>query len=137
MDRYKSLNLKGAITAMNVIQGDLNDATLTKTELQKRFDYLRYVLVPDKMEEEGIKTIAYDGIGRISITHDIRCSTPAANKEQMHQWLKDMDCADLIKPTVNASSLKALVKELIADGETLPEDMLTISPFARASITRS
>ena len=43
---------------------------------------------------------------------------------------------DEVAETVNASTLKATVKNMYKTGEQVPEELLNVSPFERASITK-
>jgi uncharacterized protein YdhG (YjbR/CyaY superfamily) len=56
------------------------------------------------------------------LTTDIRCSATPGNQEALFETLREHDAGDLVKETVNANSLKAWVREMMADNEgELPE----------------
>jgi hypothetical protein len=102
-------------------------------ELNRRFDEIRLRLIPEAMEEQGIKNINLDGIGLVYLTADLYTSVPSDKKEDFYEWLEDNGLRDLVTETVNSSTLKAWCKERIESGKQIPP-MVEISPFTRASI---
>lgn len=135
--RWKSttlVDLGAAIRNMNEAIAQLAE---DKTALQKEYDYLRFTLVPRVMDEQGIELLKIEGVGRLGLTSDINCSIKASAKEGAYEWLGDNGYGDLIQPTVNASSLKSAIKKAMADGLEVPEALFNISPFTRASVTKT
>jgi len=108
-----------------------------KAVLYKIFDHLRINVLPEKMDAEGYEGgLSIIDVGRIKLTADVHATIPTENKNAAFQWLSDQG-HDLIKETVNAQSLKALAKVKIRDNDPLPEGLFKVSPFTRASITKS
>jgi hypothetical protein len=58
-------------------------------------------------------------------------------KAEFFDWLRDNGRGDLLQENINPSTLKATVKGLVKNGEEIPEDLLNVSPFTRASITKT
>lgn len=100
------------------------------------FDVLRFELVPERMELDGVDRIVYDGIGRLQTTGDALVAVKPGQKEAFYAWLKKNKLEDLIQPVVNASTLKAFVKGRIKGGLSYPTDCLNVTPITRASITK-
>lgn len=100
------------------------------------FDVLRMESIPNKMEAEGIENIKLEGIGRLGLTADMFLSVRGDKKADLYDWLKINGFGELIQDSVNASTLKAFVKEQIKKGKPIPTDCLTMTPFQRASITK-
>lgn len=136
-DQHKGKTLKDLVLAMQkaqfrkvAIEADLKNANA-------EFDVLRFELVPEKMDEDGVERVSYDGVGRVSLTPDLRVNTPAGAKPNLFKWFKSHKLSDLIVPTVNASTLKAWVKQRMKEGKELPpSEMLNVTPITRASITK-
>jgi hypothetical protein len=136
-DQHKGKALKDLVLAMQkaqfrkvAIEADLKNANA-------EFDVLRFELVPEKMDEDGVERVSYDGVGRVSLTPDLRVNTPAGAKPNLFAWFKSKKLGDLIVPSVNASTLKAWVKQRIKEGKELPpSEMLNVTPITRASITK-
>ena len=116
---------------------ELDEVTAEKTALQKEYDELRIQIIPERMEEQGVQNITLKGVGRLSCTGDLRVSVLAANRVDLHDWMRGNDHAELVTNTINSSTLKAWVKEQIREGEEYPIDLIAISPFMRASITKA
>ena len=98
-------------------------------------EILRLVVIPNKMEQENLENVTTEH-GRVHLVSDLFASIPAPNREAAHQWLQEKGLGELIKPTVNASSLKAAIKELMKEGEEIPEDIFKVTPITRAQLTR-
>jgi hypothetical protein len=104
--------------------------------INKEYDFLRITKVPQKMEDEGIERLSVAGVGRVSLTADMHVSIKASQRERFYEWLRDNGRTDLLQETINPSTLKAAVKGMYKSGEEVPEDLLNVSPFTRASITK-
>lgn len=135
-EQMAAMSLRDIVEYMANIQAQLKEAESVKTELQKHFDEIRQFHVPNALEDAGIRTATFEGIGRVQVTADMRVSQVPERREELYDWLRRSGAGDLIKPNVNASSLKSFIKELISEGVEVPEGMLNINPFERASITR-
>lgn len=109
-----------------------------KTELEKEKKFLAESLIPEMMDDDGITNITLEDIGRVTLTSDVYARIPAEKKDEAYQWFRDHKLGDLIVETVNAGTLKATVKKRIKDPtlDQLPEDLFSVTPFSRASITK-
>ena len=129
-------------------------------EFKSEFDVIRLRVVPQRFSEEGLTGMKVEGVGRLGITRDAYCNVLKDNQESLLQFLRDNGYADLIKDTVNPSSLKALVKEMhqthlessaefsldddveaIAAEAVLDDfqkiiEIVNYTPFIRASVTK-
>lgn len=115
---------------------DLNEAADgVKKHIGKVYDWSRMVLVPAHMEAEGLDGMRVRGIGRVSLEADLSASMP--DKRAGYAWLEEHGFGDLITETVNASSLKAVLRRLLRDGAEVPEDIFRVSVFTRAKLTRA
>ncbi len=124
-----SVELAMYMDAIGKLHSDLDDV---KKEVGKLFDYIRTKLLPDKMESEGLDSMKVAGLGTVVLTSDMYMSV--ADKDAAYRWLIEIGSGDLIVDTVNSSSLKALLRRRLQDGEEIPEGLFRINPFTRASI---
>ena len=134
MMEYEEMTLEDLAHEMADIRKKLDTATDKKAGLQRAWDMIRKVAVPNKMEELGMESARIKGVGTVSLLTDAYCTTPAANADALKSWLTDNGYGSLIKPTVNASSLKSFMKEQILEGNKVP-DMVNFAPYTYASIT--
>lgn len=134
---YDGMSLIELIKEMRRIQTEKDEVESDLKQYNKHFDFLRITKIPQVMEDEGIKNMNVEGVGRVSLTADMHVSVKAEMKEAFYLWLRDNGREDLIQPTVNSSTLKATVKNMVKKGEEIPDDLLNVSPFTRASITKS
>lgn len=116
---------------------DIEAAEAQIKPLKRRYDELREKLVPDAMDAAGVHNINIKGIGRVSVTADMRVSVIAGQIGEVKQWLEDNGHNDLISETVNSSTLKAFLKGMIKEGGTIPDGLFNLHQFSRASITKS
>ncbi|KKL86467.1 hypothetical protein LCGC14_1944450 [marine sediment metagenome] len=134
---YEGCNSQQLARFMHDVHKELDRITEEKSSAQKRFDHLRMTKLPDTMENEGLESFKLEGVGRITLTSDIWVRIPSKSRERAYTWLRDNQFSDIIVGTINAGSLKATMKGLLAKGAKIPEDLFTCTPFTRASITRS
>lgn len=137
-DQSWSMSLPETIKKFKSLKIDLELASTVKTNIQKEYDFLRFNILPKLMDEQDITNMAVEMEGggkpvRVRIQDEIYASIPAPLRPKAYEWLKENGLSELIIETVNASSLKALVKEKTEKGESLPEDLfkITFSPAAR------
>lgn len=119
------------------IKNELCAAQRHKTILQEQFDRIRLQIIPDKMDEMGIDSVKIKGVGRLGLTADAYTGIEPDHKIAAYQWLRDNGFEDTIKPTINGSTLKALLKEQMRSGEVIPDDLFKFTPFMRASVTKT
>lgn len=134
---FDGMTLVQLIESMHKIQKHKESIEDALKGINKEFDFLRITKIPSKMEEDGVDRITVAGVGRVSLTADMHVSVKADMKEKFYDWLRDNGRGSLLQESVNPSTLKAAVKGMYKSGEEIPEDMLNVSPFTRASITKS
>lgn len=134
-DEYKGASLNDMIRAMHKVRQIKEEYEDKLKELNAHYDVLRIELIPGKMEEEGIERIAIEGVGRVSLTADMYVSV--ADKSGFFGWLRKHKLGDLIKEQVPSSTLKAFVKNRIIKGTPVPTELVKVTPFTRASITKA
>lgn len=134
----KDLESEQAVEVVKVMAAlrDLNErADNVKKSAGKVYDHVRTLVLPDKMDEEGLDNMRVTGIGRVSVTTDVRATI--TDKQAGYEWLEEHGHGDMITETVNASSLKSLLRKMMRDGQEIPEDIFKVTAFNRASITKA
>jgi hypothetical protein len=135
--KYDGLSLVDLVHAMSTMQSRKEVLEDQLKIVNKEFDFLRITKIPTKMEEDGVDRINVTGIGRVSLTADMHVSVKADQKAEFFVWLRDNGRGDLLQENINPSTLKAAVKKMFREGEEVPDTLLNVSPFTRASITRT
>lgn len=136
-------NLKTTIPTLDLLREfkaakDFKEACdLLAKESGRLYDYLRLALVPERFEEDGISNMKVEGVGRVQLAGDLYAGIIKGNEEQAFEWLDDNGRGDLVKKTVNSSSIKAVLKKMLADGEEIPAELFKAEPFTRASIVKA
>jgi len=90
-----------------------------------------------KMEELGIDSAFITDVGKLSMRTDAYCSVLKKDKIELQNWLKDNGHGDLITDTINASTLKAFMKEQIIEGNAVPDTIVSFDPYTYVAITKS
>lgn len=133
MEELSTLDL---IRMMDQIRDEKESLEAQLKEVNGRYDELRLRVIPQRFEQEGIESLTVEGVGRCNLTADAYVSIPAERKPDAYQFFSDIGKEDIITKTINASTLKAVVKEMVRQGVEFPEDVIKFSPYTRASITR-
>lgn len=106
-----------------------------KSQVGKTFDWMRITVVPEACERDGVSTSNFPGIGRLSLQSDVNVKVLDKNAEYL--WLETIGEADAITETVNASTLKAIIRRRLKAGEDVPDNVFRVQPFTRAAITKT
>lgn len=136
-------NYKATITTLELLREfkaakDFKEACdLLSKESGRLYDYLRLALVPERFEEDGISNMKVEGVGRVQLAGDLYAGIIKGNEERAFEFLGDNGRGDVVKQTVNSSSLKAILKKMLEKGEEIPADLFKAEPFTRASIVKA
>lgn len=128
------VTLRQYCAEMKDLQLQLLAKKVEAAAIRDSFDYLRMKKIPDLMDALTVTTIKFEGIGRLQKVADIYAKTK--DKGASFQYLRDTGYEDMIKPTVNASTLKALLRRLLKEGVDIP-DCYEVTPYTRASIVKA
>lgn len=104
------------------------------SEFNGRIAYGKEVAMPARLDDEECQTFNTDR-ARVTRTAKLYASIPADKRDEAYQWLRDNGLEALIQETVNASSLSAAAKEMMATGNELPEDMFKVHTKDSVSLT--
>ena len=114
---------------------DMVDLVAEKvTALQAHVRSLSYEILPTMFENQNVKTIKLDDIGRVSV--NVRWSATMLNREKGMEWLRDTGNEGLIIETVNASTLTAFAKVETLAGRPLPDAVFKVGTAQHISITK-
>jgi len=134
---YEEMSLEQLASEMRNEREQLDDLKATIAQHQKTWDDLRKKWIPEKMEELGLDQCRLNGIGTLSLRTDAYCSVPAIKKEELYAWLLMNEHEALVTSTVNASTLKAFMKEQMLAGNAMPpEGVVNWSPYTYVAITK-
>jgi hypothetical protein len=130
-DQHKSTDYIRALVDARELYDALDD-------LRKRVgvtrDKLQYEQVPEAFDREGVRTInTKDGL-RVTISARVLAST--RNMSEGIAWMKENKLSDLVKETINASTLSALARDWMEQGKELPETIFNVHIGQNTSITR-
>lgn len=116
---------------------DKSVAALEKalSEVKSRLSFAKEVSMPQRMDAEAVKTFNTENF-RVTRTARVFASITAEQIESAYDWLRDNGYGALIKETVNSSSLSAAAKELMQEGEELPEELFKVHMKDGISITK-
>lgn len=134
--KYNGFKLDELAAAQVEIKSKIEGLKSQQSVLQKEFDHLRLHRIPAMMDEMGIDSVNLTGIGRLSTQGALQASIIKDMRDEAYEWLENNGHGDLIKGTVNSSSLKALIKEQIKAGEQFPEELFNIHLFTMATVTK-
>ena len=135
--KLQELNLVDLAKEFKELKGEVEEKEAELSDLKNSYDFIRFVLMPKVIEEAGLSSpVKIAGVGKISLSSDAYVSVVPGQKEALYEWMEEHGLGDLIKPTLNASTLKAQVISLMLSGEDYPEAFVKVTPFVRASILK-
>ena len=105
--------------------------------VNRRYNAVRKDELPEAMHRAGM--VAPDGRamlttesgGKIHLQSDLHVSLSAADRELFHDHLRQSGDADLIVETVHYGTMRAWVKEQLADSRVIP-DVLNVHMYLKA-----
>ena len=118
------------------LRSQKEDLETQLSEINKEFDKLRLQDIPSMMEEMNVKNVTFDGIGRLGLTADLYVSCPTEQKPELYKWLRANGYGGLVVDYVHPSTLKAWCKERIVESDVQLPEILSVTPFVRASVTK-
>lgn len=105
-------------------------------ELEELYRQYKETEVPAAFEADGVTSIPLEEGFRVGISHTWRASIKPDMKDQAYAWLRGHKHGDIIKPTVNASTLSALAKELVEEYNLeLPATLFNAAHMPNTSVT--
>lgn len=111
------------------------------SELKKRRKELEETSIPDAMRAAGMVSSTGKGSCTLStgetiyLINDVSVSVRGDKREEQFAWLRERGDDDIIKPTVNAQTFKAYIKEIREKGESLP-DFINTYDFIRIGVRK-
>lgn len=135
-DHYKTMKIADLAAELKRLKGQMVDAKAAHTQAQTMYDFLSISVLPEIMDDIGVELVRVKDVGRLQLASDIRCSCPADAKDGLQDWLEEKGHGELISSVVNASTLKAFVKEQMKMGNKYPQ-MLKVEPFTRATVVKA
>lgn len=136
-EHYDKMTPVELIRAMAALQARKDKGEAVMKEINAELDFLRLTKIPAVFDEQELKNMTVEDIGRCQLAADLHAGIVAGKKEEAYQWLRDNGFGDLIQEAVNASTLKAALKAAIKKGEPWPEELFRVNPFTRASIVKA
>lgn len=119
---------------------DLKERKEKATEYLKKvnlaLERIQLTDIPDAMAEANMRTVTFKGVGRLQLAPDVYVSY-SERREEAFEWLRDNGFSNCITETANASTLKAIFRKKIKDGEELPDELFKITPFTRATLVKA
>lgn len=128
--------LRSYCVRMRVLQEQKDALEADLSAVNKELDLIRTKKIPELMESMELRNVTIEGIGRVQLAADIYASTRDGKKDAAIEWLRDLGYENMIQETYNSSSLKALLRRMLAEGVDIPDDIFNVTPFTRASITK-
>lgn len=139
-ERFKeacsNLPLSQIVALQAEICRNLDEAKEIAARWSKLYDQVSITILPEKMEDSGIESLKVEGIGRVNLRADMW--TKVCDKQALADLLRENGYESMIGETINASTLKAFIKEQNGrpDGLVIDEEIVSQSPYTRAVITK-
>jgi hypothetical protein len=133
---YSSWSLPQLARHISGLREELDRLTAERAALSKLYDWFTINLVPEKMAEQDIQSMKIENVGRLQLRPDAWVRT--VDKDALFEWVRKNKFDSVITETINAGTLKALIKSQINDCDDIPpEDAVTYTPYVRAIVVKS
>lgn len=111
------------------------DAELSR--IKERRKIVSEKLLPDAMSQIGMTEFRMANGKRVLIKPDVYCSAPEARMTAITAWLTEHNMASIIKtkPSIHPSTLKAFVKERLAEDPQFPRELFGVHEVQKAAIS--
>jgi hypothetical protein len=107
----------------------------TRDEFARIKERLAKEIIPAIFEESSVDgTINLKSGYRVTLAH--RMTATILDKEGAYKWLEDNGMGDIIQPTVNASTLAAVAKNLLEENRSLPPEYFKAGLTPNTSMTK-
>ena len=93
-------------------------------KLESEVNDLSYSLIPQMFQNQDVKTIKLDNVGRVTV--NVRWTASMPDKAAGMDWLRSTGNDGIIIETVNAQTLASFAKELAVGGTPLPDNLFTV-----------
>ena len=116
------------------LQNTVDDLAKKISALKKHVDTLSYEILPTMFQNQNVKTIKLDDVGRVTV--NVRWSASMLDKERGMEWLRTSGNEGLIIETVNAMTLASFAKTETLAGKPLPDHLFKVGTAQHMSITK-
>lgn len=110
------------------LEAELKVINKAKTELETQ-------RLPQMMEDAEVEKMTIEGVGTLYTQAGVYASILASDRDKAYDWLREHGHGDIVKETVHHQSLTAWVKEMLGDGNQLPE-FFNAKPTTTARLRR-
>lgn len=116
------VDIKKLVTDYRNVKEELDENSKREKELKKKELAIRYQISDYLTAKQAKSSEKYEGIGFVNLNAPKLKPTISTTDEGLLDWLRAIDCGDLIKESIHYSTLSAQIKKVLEEGEIeLPE----------------
>jgi hypothetical protein len=117
------------------VENAIEEVRLRAYHIKNRY---QMIIMPDLfVQASTTKTSTLNGF-TVSYSQDYSVSVPKDARPAAHEWLVEHGLGDIITETVNASTLKATLKEWNQQNKPMPpEELIKVTPIPKYSVVRA
>jgi hypothetical protein len=127
-------NIPNVITYFAELRHQFDDLKSRLSAIQKHVDALSQELIPTLFNNQNVKTIRVDNVGRVTVAD--RWSASMLKPDEAFEFLRESGNGGLIKPTVHPMTMGGHAKAEHIAGRPLPADLFKVSSTPYTSITK-
>jgi len=98
-------------------------------------------IIPERFETDQIQNITVilpnGSKKQLLVIPQVSVKTPKDKKQELWEWLRDNEAAEIITETVNSSTLAAYVRTQMKAGEPYPGEICEVSMYDVASLRKA
>ena len=127
------VELARAFVALRQLKDKLEEVTKSFGNL---FEKAKGETLPGAFERAGVPSVNLDEGFRITVRHDVRASIKAGMKLDAMRWLKDHGLESIVSETVNSSTLAAVARTKMEEGQELEPELFSVHVLPTMSVTK-
>ena len=118
-----STNLESVVKELRRLKDRKEALAAEESEINKQITLIEQSKLPAMMEEAGITKFQVPGIGSVGVKNETFIYVAADNRAKLHETLRRQGNGSLITETVNHQTLQSFVKEQLAAGNSVPDEI--------------
>lgn len=107
----------------NHVKDQFDEVTKMQKEFSKFIELIKNVKLPEAFDREKLKTITLQDGTRVTKSERTQASI-IGPQDEAFEWLRENGYPDIIKETVNSSTMAATAKEILSNAKVMPSGMV-------------
>ena len=114
-----------------------NEIEASRLRVYHMKEGFQFHVLPKLFHEASVNTVKTLNGYTMTMSDDLFVSIPVDRKSDAYDWLQENGLGDIIQSTVNSSTLRAAMKNILKDGVVVPEDVFKLNILNKYKLVKS